>query len=135
MKTDFPFLVQWSEGPADKRLTWWLKRSVKPNSYYGEVTDWARRLQIGLEGPFVESDLTTVQQLIQDMRQLGSQTATDSNGDGYALLALGTRAKPDILFRYCKGSEATNDTARLFLRIIEILRKYVESSLNSAKSA
>ena len=83
----------------------------------------------------MDSDLTTVQQLIQDIRQLGSQAATDSKGDGYAFLALGTRAKPEILYRYSKGSEVTSDRARLFLKIVDILRKYVESSLHSAKSA
>jgi hypothetical protein len=132
MKTELPFLVQWSEGPVDNRLTWWIK--AFQNRYFGEVTDGVRRFQMNVEGSFEDGDLATVQQLIQDIQHC-SQVETVSQTDGYALLALGSRAKPEILLRYAKGSEATNEKARVFLRIVDILRKYVESSLNSAKSA
>ncbi len=129
-----PFLVQWSEGPAERRLQWWLK-GIQPNRYVGEIIDYARHLQIGLEGFFAEGDLATLTQLIQEMRERRGQEPANSTSDGYALLALGTRAKPDILFRYSNGCEPTNDSARLFLRIVDTLRKYVEPSLDSAKSA
>jgi hypothetical protein len=131
MKSDMPFIVQWSDGPVDKRLTWWLK-GVLPNRYVGEITDWAAKQQIGLEGFFAAEDIATVRQLIQDIQ---SRPAAPGKTDGYALLALGTRSKPDILFRYSAGSEAVDETAQLFLRIVEILRRYVEPNLKSAMSA
>jgi hypothetical protein len=133
MKSKMPFIVQWSEGAGDKCLNWWVK-SVEPNRFFGEITDCSRSLQINLEGLFLDGDLAEVEQLIQDIRRLCDQTPTTSNGS-YSLLALGTRTKPEIVFRYSKGSETTDESAALFLRIVDILRKYVESTLDSAKSA
>lgn len=134
MKSSFPFIVQWSEGAPQKRFSWWLK-GVEPNLYVGETTDHARKKQTSLEGVFAEADLAALEPMIQDMLSRRCQSATIAEGDGYALLALGTRSRPDILFRYATDSEATDESARLFLRIVETLQKYVEPSLTPAKSA
>jgi hypothetical protein len=133
MTSELPFIVQWSEGSGDNRVSWWIK-NIQPDRYFGEFTSYSPRAQANLEGVFSQADLDTLQRLIQEMRRLRSD-ATDSKGDGYALLAMGTRSKPDILYRYASGAQTTEDKAQLFLKIVELLRKYVEPSLGSAKSA
>ena len=114
MKNDSPFIVKWSEDSGDKHLSWWVV-SARPNSYYGEVTDHLRRLQLGLDGLFADGDLATVEQLIKEIRRICGQPAKTCNGNRYGLLALGPRTKPEIMFRYSTNSEPTDRVPACFL--------------------
>ena len=127
MTSELPFIVKWSEEVGQDRVNWFV-RSVAPSKFFGEVTVFSARLQTTIEGAFSDVDWETMRRLVIDIRRHVSDCATATNRDDWrGLLALGSLAKPEIILNYYKGSETSDEAARLFLDLVSILRRYVQS--------
>ncbi len=125
-----PLIVKWNEGPQNDRITWFLRSVSTSGDFFGEITHFSNRLQRTLSGKILESDFQRLSSLVQEIRRYYLETDGETPKAGWhGLLAVGTLANPKILLHYYPGEE-TSEPGRSFLKIIGILRPYVESEFN-----
>jgi hypothetical protein len=127
--TSEPLILKWYEGPQEDRTGWFL-RSVHPSGeFFGEITNTSRRSQWTITGAIAETDLQLLQDIIRDLRQRAVKPDhLDVKAGWVGLLAVGKVSKPEIVLRYYEGDEEFSEAARLFLKVIGILRPYVQSA-------
>jgi hypothetical protein len=125
--TSEPLILKWYEGPPERRTGWFL-RSVQPSGeFFGEVTSTARRAQRTITGTIAAADLQRLLDTIRDIRQKTAKADHLGVQAGWVgLLAAGKVARPEIILRYYEGDEQCSEAARLFLKVVDLLRPYIK---------
>jgi hypothetical protein len=123
-------IVKWRQQTPVGKTTWFLRGLRRDGTFYGEVLEDStmRRLQVDVQGVISNCDTVTLFSLAREI--LKSQSETTGIWSG--LLANGEVQRPEQVYEYCQGAEASSEAARQFLSSIEIMRPYVEAAYAGA---
>ena len=143
------YVVKWyhggedgSEGSTNEReYAWYLLGVMEDGTFYGEIARHYGDRMAGVRG-MAGKQITTTGKLSPGdagrfcaiARQVISEGDERPGELWTGLLAEGPPGSPSAIVRYVAGDEKTSSAAAAFLKLIAILRPYMQEFLNELKT-